>query len=55
MQLHCHPFNILQKREKPVKRTTLDPKTVKNEQRSRRRYSTEYLLSPVFIFHLDLL
>ena len=44
MQLHCTPFNILQKREKPVKRTTLDPKTVKNEQHNRRRYSTEYLL-----------
>ena len=30
VQLHCPPFNILQKREKPVKCTTLDPKTVKN-------------------------
>ena len=55
MQLHCLPFNILQKRKNPVKRTTLDPKTVKNEQHSWRRYSTEYLLEPVFIFHLDLL
>ena len=44
MKLHCPSFNIFRKKEKPVKRITLDPKTVKNQQHSRRRYSTEYLL-----------
>ena len=50
MQLYCPSFNIFQKREKPVKRTTLDLKLLKTNSTAARDiaqniYFNQYLLS----------